>query len=199
MTPNPFHTFDAISGISIQNAIEAMSNGTDADSRSKALQSLGPKGVHRMSVHDDALNSDPATLLFVLVLDQDEDGTPRPPLDRGLARERIGRFPHGDGDPIGYLLDMTIDEEGTFHRLLRNLSMRFSGTGCNQGAAGLMLRGWLDAAEVEMLLGSIRSGDWKVSSDEPMDGGVADVCRHLSTHLKAARRRGCGILMRQHG
>ena len=34
--------------------------------------------------------------------------------------------------------------------------------------------------------------------DEPLDGGVRDIVKHLSTILKAAERNGVGIVMRSH-
>ena len=44
----------------------------------------------------------------------------------------------------------------------------------------------------------MQSGKWIIKSNETIDGGVRDSLRHLQTLLKAANRRGCGILMRRH-
>jgi len=66
------------------------------------------------------------------------------------------------------------------------------------GNAGLDLRGFLDSEEVYTLRKGLAGRGWGVSSEEPLDGGVRDVVKHLSTILKAAERNGVGIVLRSH-
>ena len=39
---------------------------------------------------------------------------------------------------------------------------------------------------------------WTASYEEPLDGGVADVTKHFTTLLRAAERRGVGLVHRTH-
>jgi hypothetical protein len=186
-------------GVDVHEAIAAITSNEVPD-RAEAISKLGPIAEQRIKLHEDALSSDPATLLFVLIIDQDENGTVRPPLEKNLGRDRLGRIPHGDGDPIRYLVENSVDnEESRLHELLTSLRSGLSQTDCGKGPGGLELRGWLDHEDVFALISILRAKSWNVSSNEPIDGGVGDVCRHLIAHLKAAHRRRCGILMRAHG
>ncbi len=199
MVASAFYTFDPIRGVDVAAAIEAITADESDRTRAAALDLLGDEAVTRVEVHSAALGADAATLLFVMIVDQDDGGSALPPLDKDLGRSRLGRFPNADGDPIRYLMEHSVeDEEIGLHSLLGQLRGRLSDSICATGASGLQLRGWLDEREVGDLLKAIRSPDWRVSSNEPIDGGVGDVCRHLVSHLRAASRRRCGILMRAH-
>jgi hypothetical protein len=148
---------------------------------------------------------DKATLLFISILDwQDDGGAPRA-LDGGHSRERLGRFPSNDGNAVEYLLEFTGEGEGGsgLHSLLKKLGRGFGdGTlghnGFGEGSMGIELLGWLDSADVNELRKEIERGRWMVKSDEPLDGGVQDAFRHLLVFLRSASRRKCGILMRGH-
>ena len=148
---------------------------------------------------------DHATALFLSALDRIEgEGTPIP-LDNGIARNRIGRFPSDSGNAIEYILEFTREKEGekNFHELLIKLTNGLSAEnlgeeGFDKGFAGMELLGWLNSEEVKLLLTSMQSGKWSIKSNETIDGGVRDSLRHLLTLLKAAERRKCGIMMRKH-
>ena len=70
--------------------------------------------------------------------------------------------------------------------------------GFRHGFGGLTLLGWLNVGEVSELSSAIRSGRWKVLSEEPLDGGVDYAFRLLLAMLRTAQRRRCGVLMRRH-
>jgi len=148
---------------------------------------------------------DPATILFVASLDWGEDGGTPIPLDKNHIRERIGRFPNQDGNAIKYLLEHTIQEEyetelhELLYKLMNGLAEENLGSkGFQKGIGGLELMGWLNYQEVKKIIEIIHEGGWSVSSEETYDGGVRDIFRHLLKILKAAERRGCGVLMRRH-
>ena len=148
---------------------------------------------------------DHSTMLFLTAIDwKDGGGTPEP-LDNGIARDRIGRFPSDTGNAIEYILEFTKEKEGEFffHELLIKLTNGLSPEnlgeeGFDRGFAGMELLGWINHEEVGLLLRSMQSGKWIIKSKETIDGGVRDSLRHLQTLLKAAKRRKCGILMRRH-
>ena len=148
---------------------------------------------------------DYSTMLFLTIMDWKEGGGSPEPLDNGIARDRIGRFPSDSGNAIEYILEFTREnEEGIlFHELLIKLTNGLSPEnlgeeGFNRGFAGMELLGWLNNEDVKLLLQTMQSGKWVIKSNETIDGGVRDSLRHLQTLLKAANRRGCGILMRRH-
>ncbi|MBF26725.1 MAG: hypothetical protein CMA98_02920 [Euryarchaeota archaeon] len=148
---------------------------------------------------------DHSTMLFLAIMDWKEGGVPSEPLDNGIARDRIGRFPSDSGNAIEYILEFTRENEKEilFHELLIKLTNGLSPEnlgeeGFNRGFAGMELLGWLNNEDVKLLLQTMQSGKWVIKSNESIDGGVRDSLRHLQTLLKAANRRGCGILMRRH-
>ena len=148
---------------------------------------------------------DHSTMLFLAIMDWKEGGGPSEPLDNGIARDRIGRFPSDSGNAIEYILEFTRENEKEilFHELLIKLTNGLSPEnlgeeGFNRGFAGMELLGWLNNEDVKLLLQTMQSGKWVIKSNESIDGGVRDSLRHLQALLKAANRRGCGILMRRH-
>ena len=148
---------------------------------------------------------DHSTMLFLTIMDWKEGGGSPEPLDNGIARDRIGRFPSDSGNAIEYILEFTRENEEDilFHELLIKLTNGLSPEnlgeeGFNRGFAGMELLGWLNNEDVKLLLQTMQSGKWVIKSNETIDGGVRDSLRHLQTLLKAANRRGCGILMRRH-
>ena len=143
-------------------------------------------------------------LLFISVLDWQDDWSVPRSLDGGHSRERLGRFPSEDGNGIEYLLRHTKEGEGSeLHRLLGKLCRGlnedlFGHSGFNEGSGGIEMLGWLDEGDVAGLRREIEKGGWSIKSDEPLDGGVQDAFRHLLVFLRAAVKRKCGILMRRH-
>ena len=203
LSPPPFHTFDPIQKdpLELIPVICASMDGNHEDFQN--MVGLIP-GLPQMT-EGEKPPLDPATILLLSLMDWQADGGAPRPLDSGQSRERLGRFPTEDGNAIEYLLSFTKEGEGNsnLHNLLAKLARGLSEDSLgesifSQGAGGIELLGWLDEAEVTQLRNEVERGSWKVSSDEPHDGGVQDAFRHLLAFLRAAGRRHCGLLMRRH-
>lgn len=207
----PFHTFDPADceGIrSLMDALDAARAGDDAalrahlDSHPRHVERFEDEGVD-LAQGRAAVRWDDATLLFVATRSKGPDGGPAEPLHRGISMERLGRFPTADGNAITYLRQNLRDAAAEVLPLLDQLDegCRSAGRGhdaLSEGFGGLRLHGWLDPPEVERLRNALQKSPWQVSRDEPHDGGVRDVMRHLLIMLKSAEKRGCGVLMRAH-
>lgn len=200
--PSPFYTFEPLrhDPLEIIPLIQASQGGDHSEI--KAIAGV-PDSILGL-VDGTKPDLDPAMMLFMSSVDWNTDGGMPEPLDKGLSRERIGRFPIEGGNAIVYLLDHTIEKaQDDLHDLLAKLSLglkaEFLGEdGFSMGAGGLELCGWLDAKEVRSLRRAIQRGRWSVDPEETLDGGVADAFRHLTIILKGAEKRGCGLLMRRH-
>jgi len=62
----------------------------------------------------------------------------------------------------------------------------------------MQIHGYLTAEGVHQLRKDFANRAWTASYEEPLDGGVADVAKHLSELLKAAERRRVGLALRSH-
>ena len=149
---------------------------------------------------------DPATILFLSCLDLPDDGETPEPIEKGLTRDRLGRFPIEGGNAIEYIIASTIDnsEEKIFHDLLIKLSEgldenNLGEAGFTNTMSGMVLCGWLTKEEVIELRDSIQRQDWSINADELIDGGVLDAVRHLIVMLRGAEKRQCGLLKRIYG
>ena len=208
----PFHTFDPMQGAAAELAdmLDSARNGEDdlfgslSNTHPSTAKKLESEGVV-LSNGRTGIEWDDATILFIALKATEENGSPAEPLDKGVSMERLGRFPSSDGNAIGYLraflIPVTEDDEGS--QLLRQLDggLRKEIRGHDMlsiGFGGLSLHGWLTAEEVTILRLYLQKSAWKVSKNEPFDGGVRDVVRHLLIMLKTAEKRGMGILMRSH-
>jgi len=200
--PSPFHTFEPLryDPIALIPMIQSSIGGDHIEI--KKLEGL-PKSVNSLK-EGEKPKFDSAMMLFLTSVDWKADGSPTEPLDKGISRERLGRFPIENGDAISYLHEYTIDKgDGVIHDLLAKLNLgleeEFLGEdGFCRGAGGLHLCGWLDSKEVITLRETIQRGKWSVDPEEPLDGGVADAFRHLTIILRSAEKRRCGLLMRRH-
>ena len=200
--PSSFHTFDPI-----RNSPGLMVNGIiDSISGNHEELLLSTPGIEKVAGLNDGEGAtlDRATLLFISVLDWQDDWSVPRSLDRGHSRERLGRFPIDDGNAIEYLLRYTKEGDGSdLHFLLEKLCRglnedAFGHSGFSEGSGGIEMLGWLDGKDVSKIRREIEKGAWSVKSDEPLDGGVQDAFRHLLVFLRAAVKRKCGILMRRH-
>ena len=200
--PSSFHTFDPMrkSPDSVVNGIISSMSGNHGE---LLLSAAGIEEVAGLKEGEDP-PLDKATLLFLSVLDWQDDWSVPRSLDGGHSRERLGRFPSDDGNAIEYLLRYTKEGEGSdLHRLLEKLCRglnedSFGHSGFNEGSAGIEMLGWLDGEDISKIRREIEKGAWSVKADEPLDGGVQDAFRHLLVFLRAAVKRKCGILMRRH-
>ena len=163
--------------------------------------SLAPTSIERRWAHHVGKSTlDAANLLFVLLIDQDDTGRLRPPLDETrISREAFGRMPN-DETSLEYMIQNVLPTEDNLRvtELLFALNHRFDDHPCNTGTGGMILRGALSATEVVDLRTSLQGGGWRIHKDEPFDGAVTDLVRLLVLHLRAAERRGTGILLREH-
>jgi len=200
--PSSFHTFDPI-----RNSPGLMVNGIiDSISGNHEELLLSTPGIEEVAGLNDGEGAtlDRATLLFISVLDWQDDWSVPRSLDGGHSRERLGRFPIDDGNAIEYLLRYTKEGDGSdLHFLLEKLCRglnedAFGHSGFSEGSGGIEMLGWLDGKDVSKIRREIEKGAWSVKSDEPLDGGVQDAFRHLLVFLRAAVKRKCGILMRRH-
>tara|TARA_B100000530_G_scaffold93377_1_gene57366 strand:- start:1529 stop:2152 length:624 start_codon:yes stop_codon:yes gene_type:complete len=200
--PSPFYTFEPLrhDPLELIPSIQSSQGGDHTDI--KSLEAI-PSSILELEEGKNPI-MDPAMMLFLCSVDWKGDGGMPEPLDRGVSRERIGRFPIEGGNAIDYLLNHTIEKrEDGLHELLAKLTLgldeEFLGEGgFSSGMGGLELCGWLDSRDVTNLRRAIQKGKWAVDPSEPIDGGVADAFRHLTIILRGAEKRKCGILMRRH-
>ena len=176
-----------------------------SESTPEIASNLESQGV-TVSSGRSSIEWDDATILFIALRETTDDGGPAEPLDRGISMERLGRFPSDDGNAIAYLREYLIPEsDGDIGcTLLTQLDSGFrhetrGHDNLSEGFAGLKLHGWLTKNDVSNLRTYLQKSSWKVASDEPFDGGIREIVRHLSIILKTAEKRGVGILMRAHG
>ncbi len=216
-----FSTLDAFDGQKALKVIEALDNcrsgdclnwenliNDDDDLRTR----LRTQGL-ATPANRESIEWDDATLLFVSCVEQNNSGQ-NISLGDGRIRDRFGRFPWGNGSSLNYLLEFIrppltnialverIDCEeivDLLKKLNGQCTEEIAGHSNYQyGTAGLEIRGFLDSDEVYTLRKGLAGRGWGVSSEEPLDGGVRDVVKHMSTILKAAERNGVGIILRSH-
>ena len=198
-----FHTFDPITHDPIE-VIPHIQSSLGGDHEELKRVRPNSSDIQNLRMGEEP-GIDPATLLYLTIIELDEYGGRSEGIDAGSGKERLGRFPYADGNIVTYLLSYTKQKGDmtTLHELLYKLSDGLSEdnlgeAGFRNGFGGLTLLGWLDRNEVSELQRSIRSGRWEVLSDEPLDGGVDYAFRLLLAMLRAAQRRKCGVLMRRH-
>ncbi len=217
----PFYTLDAFNGGLAGELMTAIEQAHQGDTntweqlieREESLaQRLEEQGIPQPNQFF-SITWDSATLLFTSCVELNSDGRPTP-IGEHLTRERFGRFPHGNGSALEYLLEYIRpnrsitehDGESIYTELLDGLNQLSQG--CREsyrghgmfedGFGGMKIRGFLSATEVQRLRKNLSSRAWTASYDEPLDGGVADVTKHLVALLKAAERRRVGLAFRTH-
>ncbi len=198
-----FHTFDPIVNDPL-DIIPAILTSLGGDH--KELKKASPHSIDIQNLKEGIEPVfDPATILYLSIGELDSEGRRADSIDSSSGKERLGRFPYGDGNIVTYLLDNT-REKGDMtllHDLLFKLTDGLSEEnlgefGFREGFGGLTLLGWLNAGEVSELRSAILSGRWVVLSEEPLDGGVDYAFRLLLAMLRSAQRKRCGVLMRRH-
>ena len=214
-TLDPFH---GERGSQVVRAIEqAMEGETQpwtalVQTEDALRERLCEQGVEEPEAYS-TIQWDPAMLLFTTCIELNPDGRPLQ-LGETLTRERFGRFPFGDGSALGYLLEYIRpnrsitehDGQSTYDELIDHLQRLTHG--CEEqhrghsrfedGFGGMQIRGFLSAEEVRDLRKKLATRVWTASYEEPLDGGVADVTEHFTTLLRAAERRGVGLVHRTH-
>lgn len=216
-----FITIDAFDGqraLKVIEALESHQEGNKAswidllDNDEDLRTRLRQQGLASPEERD-SISWDDATLLFVSCIGKNDAGQ-KYQLGDGRIRDRFGRFPWGDGSSLNYLLEFIrppLSNVAIVERIdceeIVDLLEKLTGKCCEEqighnnyqnGSGGLDIRGFLDSREVYTLRKGLAGRGWGVSSEEPLDGGVRDVVKHLSSILKAAERNGVGIVLRYH-
>ena len=208
-----FHTFTAIRNGLAPALVEAL-DSADAgdDSAFKDLLEGDPHLAADLESQDadtsagrDGIDWDDGTLMLTALMAREESGRAIH-IGGDLSRNRLGRFPWGDANPLSYLLEWCtspVEDGEILDDLLLALSGRFSSAllgheRYEQSAVG-RLHGWLECDELTEMVQLLTNGRFVVHADEPHDGGVSDIVRHLVTISRAALRHDCGVLLRSHG
>ncbi len=220
-TTTPFYTLDAFDGRLAAETMRAIEHAINSECEPwTRLMEQDPELRQRLVDQGIAepeqfatIQWDAATLLFTMCVELASDGRPLP-IGETLTKERFGRFPHGNGSALAYLLEYIRpnrsvtehDGQSIYDDLIELLKQLAEG--CTEphrghdmfenGFGGMRICGYLSAEDVQLLRRHLASRAWTVSYDEPLDGGVADVAKHFTTLLKAAERRRVGLAFRTH-
>ncbi len=217
---SPFITLDACNGNraeAVLNALESAANGDEAlwntlitndEAFKRRLIEQGMSNPEKRS----SISWDDATVLFIGCVELSKDGKPLP-IGDGILREKVGRFPWGDGSLLNYMHEFirpndqrgskNVDGYEKIVTLIENLSQRCGPSHVGHeryhtGQAGLNIRGFLSKEQVRELRLALSGRSWSVTADEPIDGGMRDVSRNLIAVLRAAERRDVGMFLRSH-
>ena len=208
ISTTPFYTLDAI-----DDEIFALIVKSEKDEdwkeilQNKSIKDrLTSQGI--IALERNEIRWDDATLLFTLGLKLDNNNIPIK-LGDLKNRERFGRFPSTDGSALNYFSEYTkatqrdssLVNRPTFDELMvliNKLNKGLENTSFSSGIGGLRIHGWITSEEATDLRKAIKSGQWGVASDEPLDGGVRDIIKHVVAILRSAERNQVGLMLRSH-
>jgi hypothetical protein len=218
---SPFITLDACDGTLVTRMVPALEAAAIGDNTQwcemiednpSVAERLTSQGIENPSDRSSIVWDDP-TLLFTATIVLTSEGRALP-LGDGKARERIGRFPYGDGSPISYMIEYmrpnhqrsSLTQRIGMNEILDLLNKLNHGLSdqhighhrYNEGNAGMDIRGYLSAEEVRTLRLGLAGRGWSVTADEPLDGGMRDASKNLIAVLRAAERRDVGVFLRSH-
>ena len=216
----PFHTLDAFDG-DLSRMILALEDAEQGNTTTwqhfleqepELLTGFKNKVWNNLRT-TPVLLEDCATLLFTACVELTKDGRPLQIGER-LNRERFGRFQNESGSAMLYFLEhirpnrsvTENDGQTIYDALIDRLNQltycctesHRGHTKFENGFGGMRIHGYLSASEVTELRKNIASRAWTASYEEPLDGGMADIAKHLSALLKAAERRRVGLALRTH-
>ena len=206
---NPFYTFDPFDCEGIVELLTVLDSTTEdflqfLKDNPIILKRIEDQGVENPKSRED-IPWDDANLIFIA--SKSDESKKHPPLGKGKAKERLGRIPLGEGNPLSYLLmylKTPNSEEGQkMFNLLSKLHSGFSKSVHNHerfsiGKWGMNLQGYLLYDEIIILDKLLKTLKWSVSANEPLDGGVRTFARDLSMILRDAEKQKTGVLMRSH-
>ena len=211
-TPS-FHTFTPIRNGLAPALVEALESADAGDdSAFKNLLDGDPHLAADLESQDAdtsagraGIDWDDATLMLTALIAREESGRAIH-IGGDLSRNRLGRIPWGDANPLPHLSawrTSPLAEGELLDGRPLALSGRFSSAllgheRYEQSAVG-RLHGWLECDELTEMVQLLTNGRFVVRADEPHDGGVSDIVRHLVTISRAALRHDCGVLLRSHG
>ena len=208
ISTTPFYTLDAI-----DDEIFALIVKSEKDEDWKEIlqnnsikNRLTSQGINALERNE--ISWDDATLLFTLGLKLDNNNIPIK-LGDLKNRERFGRFPSSDGSALNYFSEYTrstprdsnMVNRPTFEELMllvNKLNNGLENTSFSSGIGGLRIHGWITSQEATDLRKAIKSGQWGVASEEPLDGGVRDIIKHVVAILRSAERNQVGLMLRSH-
>ena len=218
---SPFITLDACNGARADAVLIALEANSKGDSEQWTLLIQNDESLRNRFLEQGIKNPeqranipwDDASVLFTSAIELSKEGAPLQVADL-LLREKIGRFPWGDGSPLSYMHEFirpnsnrqgqkgTDGYEKIVH-LLEILSQRCGPSHLGHeryqnGQGGLDIRGFLDQEQVKELRLALSGRSWSVTAEEAIDGGMRDVSRNLIAILRGAERRNVGILLRSH-
>jgi hypothetical protein len=210
---NPFHSFTLVRGDISDRYIEALDKAAEGDdSELLSLISSDSKLANNLSLQECALadgrsqcSKSDSTLLMVGLTPLDGYGERLHFPSDSKVRERLGRYPWGDGNPLSYLRtwsgnppDSPEDIMILLDKLDEGLSEKIRGHDRFEKSSFGALHGLLNIDETKTLERLLSAGSFKVRADEPLDGGVADIMRHLKIVVRIAVKNDVGLLHYSH-
>ena len=206
---NPFYTFDTFDCEGILELLTVLDSTNEDFSQflkdnSLIVKRISNQGVENAKSRED-IPWDDANLIFIA--SKSIESKMHPPLGKGKSKERLGRIPLGEGNPLSYLLmylkPPNNDEGKDLFKLISQLHSGFSKSihgheKFSKGKWGMSLQGYLLSDEVVKLHESLKKVKWSVSANEPLDGGVRTFANDLCIILRDAIKQNTGVLMRSH-
>lgn len=206
---NPFFTFDPFDCDGILELLTVLdSTKEDFEQFLKdnplIVKRIVEQGIESPKSRED-IAWDDANLIFIA--SKSAESKMLPPLGKGKSKERLGRVPLGEGNPISYLLmylkPPNNDDGKEMFKLISQLHSGFSKSVYGHerfsiGKWGMNLQGYLLSDETITLHKYLKKLKWSVSANEPLDGGVRTFANDLSIILRDATKQNAGVLMRAH-
>tara|TARA_B100001750_G_scaffold247908_1_gene275555 strand:+ start:2208 stop:2861 length:654 start_codon:yes stop_codon:yes gene_type:complete len=210
---NPFHTFTLVRGDISDLYVEVIERATKGDDSellsminndSELANNLIQQDCDVTDGRNKCSKSD-STLLMIGLTPLDPRGERMRPTSDSNVRERLGRYPWGDGNPLSYLRTWSGNPPNSeedimilLDKLDEGLSEENRGHDRFENSTFGRLHGLLNSKETKKLERLLSSGSFKVRADEPFDGGVADIMRHLKIIVRIAAKNNLGILHYSH-
>lgn len=206
---NPFYTFDPFDCEGIKELLIVLDSTTEdftqfIKDNPKIESRILQQGIDNPRSRDN-IPWDAANLIFIATTPIENNNIP--PFGKGKSKERMGRIPLAEGNPISYLLmylqPPNNEEGGEMFKLISQLHSGFSKSAHGHekfsiGKWGMNLQGYLLNDESITLHKYLKTLTWGVSANEPLDGGVRTFVNDLSIILRDANKQKMGVLMRAH-
>ena len=208
-----FHTFTLIRGDICEPYISALEQAADGDDSALIKLVKSDRNLSKVlkdegcNLHDgrEQCEKNDSSLLLVGLTPLNDAGERVRTFSDGKVRDRLGRYPWGDGNPLSYLRtwsgnppDSEQDVMILIDKLDEGLFEKSRGHERFENCSFGRLHGILDHDETVLLEKLLSAGLFKVRADEPLDGGVADIMRHLKIVVRSAARQGMGLLHFSH-
>ena len=208
-----FHTFTLIRGDICETYISALEQAAGGDDSALMELIKSDRNLSKVledegcNLHDgrEQCEKNDSSLLLVGLTPLNDAGERIRTIGDSRVRDRLGRYPWGDGNPLSYLRtwsgnppDSEQDVMILIDKLDEGLFEKSRGHERFENAPFGRLHGILDHDETVLLEKLLSAGLFKVRADEPLDGGVTDIMRHLKIVVRSAARQGMGLLHFSH-